>query len=54
MLLRKSEFAGQASYGSTAELVATVLSPDPHGDRKELADLIRVAGEITRKEVAAR
>ncbi|MGB1277544.1 MAG: vWA domain-containing protein, partial [Nannocystaceae bacterium] len=40
MLLRGSEFAGDASFDSARKWVSGALGQDPHGDRRELVTLI--------------
>ena len=46
MLLRGSEYAGEASLAAVEEYTAGALGEDPRGDRAEFLGLIRKAREI--------
>jgi Ca-activated chloride channel family protein len=43
MLLRNSPSKGTLSYAAVVELATPTLAHDPHGDRKELVELVRKA-----------
>jgi Ca-activated chloride channel family protein len=46
LLLRNSEYRGDASYDSVAEIAQSSLGKDAHGYRAEFIDLVRRAKEL--------
>ena len=47
LLLRQSDFRGQANYGSVLELAGQALSDDPEGYRHAFIDLVKNAQQLT-------
>ncbi|MBV9986322.1 MAG: von Willebrand factor type A domain-containing protein [Chitinophagaceae bacterium] len=54
MLLRHSEFKGNASFNSITVLARDAVGEDREGYRKEFLELVRKAGEISGREVTYR
>ncbi len=52
MLLRQSEFRGEANYDQTIQLAETAKGKDPHGYRQEAIDLMRKAKDLTVPEIS--
>jgi len=50
MLLRGSQFAGEANYNAIMELAQPALSSDPEGYRRELIDLMHTARELVKSQ----
>ena len=46
MLLRDSKFKGKASWSQTIELAKGALGEDPHGDRREMVEMVRAASRL--------
>lgn len=46
MLLRDSEYRGEASYSQIEEIASTAIGSDPQGHRTEFLDLVRKAGTL--------
>ncbi len=53
MLLRDSEFSGDATFGDIAKLAQGSMGEDPHGDRAELIQLIRIAEGLKKGDAGA-
>jgi Ca-activated chloride channel family protein len=47
MLLRDSQFKGNATYAGVAEISEAAKSRDPHGYRKEFVEMVRRAQELS-------
>ena len=54
MLLRNSEFKGQASYASASDLAARYKGADDHGHRAEFLRLISAADSVSRVQASGR
>ncbi len=50
MLLRNSEYSGNATYDSVLETAASASSRDPHGYRAEFLDLVRLANQLQQNQ----
>ncbi|QEG37281.1 vWA domain-containing protein [Bythopirellula goksoeyrii] len=48
MLLRSSQYSGNATYDTVLETASTASSRDPHGYRAEFMDLVRIAKQLQR------
>lgn len=46
MLLRDSDYRGEASYSQIEEIASTAIGSDPQGHRTEFLDLVRKAGTL--------
>jgi Ca-activated chloride channel family protein len=50
MLLRDSEFSGDATFDGMAKLAQNSMGEDPHGDRAEFIQLIRIAEGLKKED----
>jgi len=47
MLLRDSEYKGDATYGAVLEIAESAAGSDPHGYREELVEMVRRAKQLS-------
>jgi len=53
MLLRDSQYQGEANYQAVEEIAAASLGDDPHGYRAEFLELVRLARQIDSRSARA-
>src|SRR5262249_13243753 len=54
LLLRQSQYRGDATFADTLELARGAKGPDPHGHRTEFLTLVETAQRLTRGEADRR